>query len=51
MDDNIYELEVCWQDRNYNVQPNSFCVMCIGNVEEDTEHLFFWVSLYPCMLE
>lgn len=27
--------------RNYYVQPNVFCVMCNGNVEEDIDHLFF----------
>jgi hypothetical protein len=27
--------------RNYNVQPNAWCVLCHGNVEEDIDHLFF----------
>jgi hypothetical protein len=27
--------------RNYNVQPNANCVMCLLNVEKDLDHLFF----------
>ena len=27
--------------RHFNVQPNSWCVLCSSNSDEDTEHLFF----------
>ena len=29
------------QRRNYNVQPNNYCVMCQDQIAEDASHLFF----------
>jgi len=35
------KLTACSARRNFNVQPNSLCVLCYDGKEETIDHLFF----------
>ena len=37
--------------RHYNIQPNSMCVLCSTNNEEDLDHLFFTCPFSHGLLE